>query len=143
MTVAPLTVATLARPIRVHGLADARAAAMAADNLGLPLTLMAGGYGGAPWLMGIMARVASEYPTLRVSGLLDCDDRAGEAQAALAAGMSGILFTGPPGVAARLAVIAVARGAVVLTDRPPALDPRGHRDPVAACRTWLSASPST
>ncbi len=134
-----MTTAALPPAIRIHGLADARSAATAARELDRPLTLLADGAAGAAWLMAIVARLASDHPALPVTGLLDCGDRAGEAQGALAAGMGAILFTGAPGVAARLADIAAARGAALLTVPPPSLDLRGQRDPVATCRLWLSA----
>jgi len=136
MTVVPQT-----RPIRIHGLADARAAGAAAAALGLPLTLVAGSYGGAPWLLSIVGRVARAHPGLTVAAVLDCGDRAGEAQGALAAGVPHALFTGRDDVAIRLAALAAGYGATLLTALPPVFDPRGTRDPEAACRAWLSSQP--
>jgi len=137
MTVSPLA----NRPIRIHGLADARAAADAAQALGLTsLTLVAAGYGGASWLRGITARVATEHPSLAITAMLDCGDRPGEAQAALAAGMRHILFTGHPEAERRLSAIAAALGAIVPPALPPVFDPRNARDPRAACRSWLSST---
>ncbi|MBP2227012.1 hypothetical protein J2847_000279 [Azospirillum agricola] len=127
------------RPIRIHGLDDALAAAAAARALGLPLTLVAGGYGGALWLLGIAAAVERRCPGVAVTAVLDCGDRAGEAQGALAAGIRHALFTGPPETAVRLAAIAAGHGATLLTALPPALDPRGIRNREAACRAWLSS----
>lgn len=130
------------RPIRIHGLADALAAVEAARSLGLPsLTLVAGGYGGASWLLGIAARAAAEHPDIAIIPVLDCGDRAGEAQAALAAGMPHILFTGPAEAERRLAAIGAGLGATVTDGLPPAYDPRGARDPRSACRAWLSSTP--
>ncbi|CAO3419145.1 hypothetical protein [Azospirillum doebereinerae] len=127
------------RPIRVHGLADARAAATAAQALGVPITLLADGACGAAWLLALADRVRREHPPVAVTALLDCGDRAGEAQGALAAGVLLVLFTGSPNAAARLAAIADACGATLLTEAPATLDQRKSRDPVSACRDWLSS----
>lgn len=142
------------RPILIRGLADALAAAAAADPTGTPLVLMAPPAAGALWLRGVVERVRKAHPGLEVAGLIDCGDRAGEAQGALAAGLPLVLFTGRPDMADRLAAIAAARGAALLTDCPPVLDlaarisaaqisaegpgrPRGP-SPEALCRDWLA-----
>ncbi len=129
------------RPIRIHGLAEARAACAAAAELGVPLLLVsapaAAAHAGALWFRTVAARAAAEFPTLPLITVLDCADRAGDAQGALAAGVEAILFTGPALVGVKLAEIAAARGAVVLTTLPKALDLRGVRNQVAACRDWL------
>ena len=62
-------------------------------------------------------------PEARSMALLDCSDDAGAAQAAIRAGIEGIVFTGRAEIAARLADVAGQRGALLLTTRPePALD---------------------
>ena len=54
---------------------------------------------------------------------MDCGDDAGAAQAAIRAGIEGIVFTGRADVTERLSDIARQRGASLLTARPePALD---------------------
>ncbi|WP_434618275.1 hypothetical protein [Azospirillum sp. B2RO_4] len=135
----------LLRPILVRGLADALAAAAAAGSAGAALALMAPPAGGALWLLGLIGRVRRGHPDLEVTGLLDCGDRAGEAQGALAAGVPALLFTGRPEAAERLAAIAAAGNAVLLTACPPLLDlaAEGHGStrPVlleALCRDWLA-----
>ncbi|BAI71605.1 hypothetical protein AZL_009670 [Azospirillum sp. B510] len=144
-----MTVPPPFRPILVRGLADALAAAAAAESTGTELVLMAPPAGGALWLLGLMDRVRRAHPTLEVTGLLDCGDRAGEAQAALAAGVPGLLFSGRPEAARRLAAIAETGGARLLTVRPPLLDLSPLADaggdgshgpgPVEAlCRDWLA-----
>lgn len=137
-----MTVPPLLRPIRIHGLADALAAVEAAQSLDRPsLALVAGGYGGASWLLGIAARATAEHPGVAIIPVLDCGDRAGEAQAALAAGMRHILFTGPAEAERRLTAIAAGLGATVTAVLPAAYDPRGAGDPRSACRSWLSSIP--
>ena len=132
------------RPIRIHGLAEARAACAAAAELGVPLVLVSAPAGaahaGAQWFRNVVVRAMADFPSVAVTAVLDCADRAGDAQGALAAGADTVLFTGPAAVAERLADIAAQRGAAVLTELPGALDLRGARNPVAACRDWLSGS---
>jgi DNA-binding transcriptional LysR family regulator len=137
------------RPILIRGLDDALAAAAAADSTGNPLVLMAPPAAGALWLRGVVERVRGAHPGLEVAGLLDCGDRAGETQGALAAGLQLVLFTGRPDMADRLSAIAAARGAALLTRCPPALDlaattspegrgPRRAAALEALCSEWLS-----
>jgi hypothetical protein len=136
---------SLARPILIRNLGDALAAAQAAGSAGTGLTLMAPPAGGALWLLGVVERVRRSHPALALTGLLDCGDRAGEAQGALAAGVPALLFTGHPQAAIRLSAIAAARGATLLTACPPQLDlaaeSRGSTHPdrlEALCRGWLT-----
>lgn len=124
--------------MRVHGLAEACAALEAAAGLGVPVTLVGPPGGGALWLLRMVEAARAAVPAAVCTVVHDCGDRAGEAQGALAAGARHVLFTGPPEVAARLAAVSEACGAVLLTALPPALDPRGARDPAAACRAWLA-----
>lgn len=126
------------RPVLVHGLDDARSALGAAAALGVPVTVVAGAASGALWFIRVVEAARAACGAVEVHAVLDCADHAGDAQGALAAGVRHVLFTGPPAAAARLADIAAARGAVVLTSLPPALELRGMRDAAAACRTWLS-----
>ncbi|WP_051341191.1 hypothetical protein [Azospirillum halopraeferens] len=126
------------RPVRIHGPDDARAALAAARALGMGVALCAPPGAGALWLRRVAERAASGYPDVPVAAVLDCGDRAGEAQGALAAGVRHLLFRGSPAAADRLADIAAASGAVVLRALPEPLDLRGARDPVAACTAWLA-----
>lgn len=130
--------------VLVHGLADARAALAAASELAVEVTLLsteaAAAQGGATWFRELLAVAAQERPGAAFAAILDCGNRAGDAQGALAVGVRCILFTGASEVAARLSDIAGQLGATVLTERPPALDVRGHRHPVAVCRQWLSGA---
>lgn len=145
MTAFPSVQPVPARPILIRNLGDALAAARAAGSAGTALTLMAPPAGGALWLLGVLERVRRTHPGLASTGLLDCGDRAGEAQGALAAGVPALLFTGHPLAAERLAAIAAARGATLLTRCPPLLDlaaegrgtDRAERLE-ALCRGWLA-----
>ncbi len=132
------------RAVRVHGIADARRALAAAAELGVPVALLsapaAAAHAGPLWFRAMTDRACGERPDAQALAVVDCADRAGDAQAALAAGASHIVFTGPEAVAHRLAAIAAAQGAAVLTARPPELDLRGVRDPDRACRAWLGGA---
>lgn len=130
--------ARFARPVRVHGAADARAALAAAAALGVPVALVADAAAGGLWLRRVLDDAHAAVPGAEACGVLDCGDRAGDAQAALAAGVDAVLFTGPPAVAARLADVAARRRAALLTALPQPLDLRGARDAEAACRAWLA-----
>jgi hypothetical protein len=65
-----------------------------------------------------MAAARAAVPAARSQALLDCGDDAGAAQAAIRAGIEGVIFTGRADVAERLADIAVGRGIRLLTERP-------------------------
>jgi hypothetical protein len=73
------------------------------------------------------------------TGVLDCDDRADLAQAALRQGLTHVCFRGAQAVAVRLADIARQYGATLHRKRPRALDLLYTDDPLAACRGWLAA----
>ncbi len=130
------------RAIMVHDLAQARAAAAVAGELGLPATLTtapgAAAYLGAGWAPALMAALAREFPEAEIGLVLDCGDRAGHVLAALREGVRLVRFTGRKAVATKLAEIAAAQGAELLRGRMPALDLAGEADPAAACRRWLS-----
>jgi hypothetical protein len=108
-------------------LAHAVAALSAAAEAGHPVTLAsapdAGIYGGAGWFGVLIVAARDAVPSAQCAVLLDCGDDAGAAQAAIRAGIEGIIFTGRADVAERLADIAAQAGARLLTARPdPALD---------------------
>jgi len=60
-------------------------------------------------------------PAARFAAILDCGDDAGAAQGAIRAGVAAVIFTGRADVAERLAAIAAASGARLLTERPDCL----------------------
>jgi hypothetical protein len=83
----------------------------------------AGSYVGPGWFREVMAAARETVPGARFSALLDCGDDAGAALAAIRSEVEGVLFTGRPDVARRLADIACQHGVQFLRDRPvPALD---------------------
>ena len=108
--------------IIVHSLAQAVAALSAAAEAGQPVTLAsapdAGIYAGPGWFGALVAAARAAVPAARCAVLLDCGDDAGAAQAAIRAGIEGIIFTGLADLAERLIDIAGQRGARLLTARP-------------------------
>jgi hypothetical protein len=110
--------------ITVHSLAHAVAALSAAAEAGRPVTLAsapdAGIYAGPGWFGALIAAAREAVPAAQSTALLDCGDDAGAAQAAIRAGIEGIIFTGRANVAERLADIAGQRGVRLLTKRPAA-----------------------
>jgi len=94
---------------------------------------------GPGWLVAIAKEAAKAVPGAKCRTLLDCADRPDLAQAALRQGTDAILFTGSPRIAAKLADIAAAYGAVFLRKRPPALELARARSPADALRHWLGA----
>ncbi len=126
----------------IHGLDDARAAVAAAAALGRRLRLVsapgAAGYAGAAWFRHVVAKAAAERPEVEVEAVIDCADAAGDVLGVLRDGARLVRFTGPPAVADKLAMIAAAHGAQLVTDEGPALDLAGIDDREAACRTWLA-----
>jgi hypothetical protein len=128
--------------IIIHSLDDARAALRAARELRLPVAVISGpgggSYAGPGWFNAVIETAQSECPEVPVTAILDCDDASGHVLGALRAGVKAVRFTGRADVAAKLADIAASQGAVLLTGDIETLDLRAHRDPVAACKGWLT-----
>lgn len=103
----------------VRGVADASAVRAAAS--GRPVLLLSPPEArllGPCWWVAMLAEAGAGG----MANAFDCADEAGTAQAALAAGAGGIVFTGPEAIAARLASLAARQGALFLAKAPPALD---------------------
>ena len=83
----------------------------------------AGGYVGPGWFKELVAAAREAVPDARCSTFLDCADNIGAALAAIRAEVEGVIFTGGPGAARRLADVARQYGVRFETERPPdALD---------------------
>jgi hypothetical protein len=78
----------------------------------------AGIYAGAGWFRALIRAARDAVSAAQSTALLDCGDDAGAAQAAIRAGLEGIIFTGRADVVERLADIARQRGVRLLTARP-------------------------
>ncbi len=133
------------RAVTVHSLSHVRAAVEAAAALGVPVTVLsapaAAAAGGPGWFRAMVETACAETKAAMVTAVLDCGDLPGHALAALRHGITAIRYDGP--AADRIADIAGQTGAVVLAERPPALDLReveaAGRNLDAACRAWLAA----
>ena len=108
----------------IHSPGHAVAALSAAAEAGRPVTLASapdpGIYAGPGWFGALVAAARAAVPAAQCAALIDCGDDAGAAQAAIRAGIEGIIFTGRADVAERLADIAAQAGAELLTARPDA-----------------------
>jgi hypothetical protein len=141
--VSPKPPAPLPPAVLVRHLEDAIVAFEVARAVKRPVTLLspdeAALWLGPGWLVAVAAEAAKAVPGAKCRTLLDCADRPDLAQAALRQGTDAILFTGSPKIAAKLADIAAAYGAVFLRKRPPALELARARAPADALRHWLGA----
>ncbi|MBV9824910.1 MAG: hypothetical protein JO001_04395 [Alphaproteobacteria bacterium] len=110
--------------IVIHRLAHAVAALSEAAAAARPVVLLsapaAGVSAGAGWFREIIEPARRAVPQALVTTLLDCGDDTGMAQAAIRAGVEGVVLTGRPEVMARLAEIAVQRGVNLVFERPVA-----------------------
>jgi hypothetical protein len=108
--------------IIIHSLFQATAALTASARAGRPVVLVsapdAGGYVGPGWFQALVAAAREAAPDARCSTFLDCGENVGAALAALRAEVEGVIFTGRPDVARRLADIARQHRAHFETKRP-------------------------
>lgn len=129
------------RAVMIHGLPGARIAALTARDRGDSLLLVsapaAAGSAGAGWWRALTERLATEFPDLTITAVLDCGDAAGAVMAALQAGVRDLAFAGPEGVAVKLQSMAEQSGSRLWRSLPPALDARQHRNPAQAIADWL------
>ncbi|MGE0726113.1 MAG: hypothetical protein AB7O45_17190 [Alphaproteobacteria bacterium] len=135
--------------VEIRSIADARAAAAAAEALGLPVMLVsipaAAASLGPLAFQAMVDLVRAERPGARICAAIDCADQEGRVLHAFRAGCAAAIFHGRPDVAAKLAEIAAGHGATLLTERPATLSLAGARDPDGACRAWIrsrSAAPA-
>jgi acyl-CoA reductase-like NAD-dependent aldehyde dehydrogenase len=113
--------------IVVHSLAQAIAALRAAAQTGRAVVLASapggGSYVGPGWFGAVIDAAREAAPDAQFSALLDCGDDIGAAEAAIRSKIEGVVFTGSPDVARRLADIARQHGVRLVTEHPPvALD---------------------
>jgi hypothetical protein len=109
----------------IHSLPQAIAALTAAARAGRPVVLAsapdAGGYAGPGWFGELVAAAREVVPGALCSSLLDCGDNVGAALAAIRAEVEGVIFTGRPDAAGRLADIARQHNVRFETERPVAV----------------------
>ena len=130
----------------IHGYDQAVAALTVAQAAGVPVLLLsaraAAGYAGPGWFRDLVAQACAAVPEARADSLLDCADRAGDALAAIRAGVPAIAIDLPAETAARIADIAAQAGTrIAVWDDVGALDLGDGADPARACAHWLDATP--
>lgn len=134
-----------ARVVIFHSLEHARAALAAAGEARVPLVLRtapgAAAYAGVGYLKAIVARARAEASDVAVRAEIDCGEDPGLALAALRAGWTALRLSGRADVRRKIAEIAKAQGARLVSDEPgaPPLDLLDARDPKAACRAFFEA----
>ncbi|MGE0095048.1 MAG: hypothetical protein AB7M05_02350 [Alphaproteobacteria bacterium] len=125
----------------IHSLTHAVTALKAAEEAGVPITLLSprdfAAYGGAGFFNAIVRRARAKVPAAKSEAVLDCGDAPGVALEALRAGAEAVRFGGRPTVRKKIAEIAGVYGARLFTVRPQALDLLDAVDPHAACCAWL------
>ena len=128
----------------VHSLAHVEAALAAALGARTAVLLLSAPDAAATIGAGVFAAIIREgraaVPGGRSLAVLDCGDAAGRALDAIDHRVDAIRMRLKPAPRARVAALARTAGVRVFEfeDRVPALDLRGHPDPVAACRQWLA-----
>jgi hypothetical protein len=82
-----------------------------------------GSYVGPGWFSAVIDAAREAVPDAQFLALLDCGDDTGAALAAIRSQIDGVVFTGRPDVARRLADIARQHGVRLFMEHPPfALD---------------------
>ena len=101
--------------ITVQDWAQTRAALEAARSQGRAVFLCspqgASSWLGAGYWAALQARARAEFPDVEFALALDCGDAAGDAMAALRAGVAAVIFRGEPRILAKLQDMAAQRGA--------------------------------
>jgi hypothetical protein len=104
----------------VASLAEARAAL--AEAAGRPVVLVsppnAAAYLGVAFFWALAEAARTEFPGVAVEAVMDCGDSPGFALSALRAGFATVVLRGDPRARARVAAIARAMGAKLLSRAP-------------------------
>lgn len=98
----------------------------------------AAAFWGPLYFQSLMRQAAEAHPRARFTAVLDCADRPGDVLASLRQGLADLVFHGSGEVRAKLAAIAEAKGARLLTPLAAGLDLAMERDPDTACRRLFS-----
>lgn len=117
----------------VHGLAQARLAVASGRPVCLLSAPGAAMFAGCAWWRALAGRVQAEF----VRDILDCGDSPGRAMAALRIGQVRLVLDPACTAFAAVAGAAASLGAVVLTERPEALD-LGERGAERRLEAWLA-----
>jgi hypothetical protein len=126
----------------VHGAEDVRTAL----RLGLPVALLsapgAALYAGCAWWRELVQLALQEFPAAVIAEALDCAAAPGRALEAIRLGQACLVLSpASPGFPA-VSAIAKARGLLLLSERPVALD-LAQRGAVRRLDAWLRMSTDT
>ena len=130
-----------ARPVVIHGIYHARASCRASLGNGQLVSIWsafgASSYMGPRWFFEIIKLVRSEFPTLKILGILDCGDQPGDALAAIETGIEALALTAKPAALRSIREIA-DQANVNLHSRPShKLDLSKCLDAEACCKRWF------
>ena len=129
------------RVIIAHTLAHIREAFAAAQELGTPLILQTATgalrYAGAQYLLTMFHKAQSEYPQVRATLILNCDDAGAETVSAMRIGHTHIRSSASEGLREKLVDIAKQLGVIVVEGEFAALDLRYSYRLNEACKKWL------
>jgi hypothetical protein len=132
-----VTLGAVTRPVILFDNLDhVRAAAAAAADLNIPITLQSAPGAAAYAGVGFLKAVVDEAGV--GDAVIDCGTDAGTAMAAIRAGWTRLVYSGGKAMAAKLTDMAGQGGATVSAGGASALDLRGAADPPQACREFLS-----
>ncbi|WP_149538218.1 hypothetical protein [Siccirubricoccus phaeus] len=108
----------------VHATAEAAAALAHAGPAGATLLSAPGAAGslGPAWFLALVAGAAAAHPAVPHLALLDCAEAPGQALAALRAGLPALVLDPTCAAFPALAAAAAECGALLLPERPSALD---------------------
>jgi hypothetical protein len=127
------------RAVVVHGLDHA----LQALRPGRAVTLLsapgAAGYAGCLWWRELVRAARAGFPDTPTDDILDCGDAPGAAMAALRIGLPALVLAPTCPAWAATAAIAAAQGAVLLAERPPALD-LARRGASRLLEGWLAGA---
>ncbi len=129
------------RPVVIHGIYHARASCRAAFGNGQLVSIWsafgASSYMGPRWFFEIIRLVRSEFPNLKILGILDCGDQPGDALAAIETGVEALALTAKPPTLRSIREIA-DQANVNLHRRPShKLDLAKCLDAEACCKRWF------
>lgn len=131
--------------IIIHDLSQALAALAAAEAANCPVRLEsargAAGFSGAGWFKALAHEALAAHPDAAVELVLDCGSQPGQALAAIREGISLIRLSAPAKVREKVAAIAAAKGARLVSGRRGrVLDLLDVHDPEKAIADWLAGA---
>jgi hypothetical protein len=125
----------------VHALADALAALQAARAAGCQIVLAsaegAGAFAGPLWFRALVEAAEEREGAALAGAVIDCGPYPGPVMESLELGFTRIRFTGARRLAKKLAAMADARGALLITSELKAFDTLDKSNPKNDLEAWL------